>query len=207
MGPTTLRPDQPSPRNISRPARSTEPWRTSIRRAGSSTPRSIRPSAPGRCPNGRRRARLPRTAGHAPASQPNKKEAAPVGSPLFLLGEFNDTGLADFCHLDLARIAELAFDSLRDISGEDLGPAVVDRVRLDDDADLATCLDRERFLDAFERVSDAFQLFEPLDVGGERFPAGAWTGCRDRVAGHRQNRLEAGALHGPVLGSDRGHPW
>src|SRR5205823_9915215 len=83
------------------------------------------------------------------------KEAAPVGSPLTLLGEFDDTGLADHRHLDLARIAELAFDAFCDIAGEDLGPTVVDRVRLDDDADLPTRLDRERFLHAFEGVGDA----------------------------------------------------
>src|SRR4029077_8099057 len=95
--------------------------------------------------------------------------------------EFDDAGLADHRHLDLARIAELAFDSLCDIAGENLGPAVVDGVRLDDDGDLPTRLDRERLLDAFERIGDAFQLFEPLDVGGQGFAAGGPPGLRASV--------------------------
>src|ERR1700693_179984 len=134
-----------------------------------------------------------------------KKRGGPGGSPLSLLSEFDDAGLTDHRHLDLDRIAELAFDSLCDIAGENLGAAVVDGVRLDDDADLPARLDRERLLDAFERIGDAFQFFEPLDVGGQRFAAGARAGCRDRIAGHCQNRLEAGWLDVHVVGGDCVH--
>src|SRR5205807_2610688 len=63
-------------------------------------------------------------------------------------------------------------------------------------------LDRERFLDAVERIGDALELFEPLDVGGQRFPASAGSGRRDRVAGDREDRFQAVGLDVHVMGGN-----
>src|SRR2546429_8621439 len=109
-----------------------------------------------------------------------------MGSPLFkLLGEFDDTCLADDGHFDLARILQFALNALGDIAGEDLGTAVVDRVGLDDDADLATCLNGKGLLDTFEGVGDSLQLLESLDVSRQGLPSSARSGRRNGAARHR----------------------
>src|SRR5215204_1333867 len=68
-------------------------------------------------------------------------------------------------HFDLTRILETLFDLLGDVSREATRGEIVDVGWRDEDADLAPRLDGKRFLDALKRVGDAFQRFQPFDVG------------------------------------------
>jgi len=91
---------------------------------------------------------------------------------------------------DLAGEAELRFDAFGDIPCHQLSSGVVDLLRFDQDPNLAAGLDGVRLLDARERVGDLFELFEPLHVSLERFPARPWARSRDRVRGYQQERLD-----------------
>ena len=61
---------------------------------------------------------------------------------------------------------------------------------LDHDADFAAGLERERLRDALERVGDAFELLEALDVGLEDVAARAGTRRRDGVGRLDDHRFE-----------------
>ncbi len=83
------------------------------------------------------------------------------------------------------------FDLLADVARQAHGAEVVDRLRLDQDANLAACLDGEGLVDAAEAVGDAFQLLQALDVGLQRLHASAGASTADRVGDLRQERLDA----------------
>src|SRR5258708_25033687 len=93
----------------------------------------------------------------------NKKGRAAVARP-FLSGVIDDPGLSDDGYLDLPWVGEFAFDALHDVARHHLGGGVVNLLWSDDDANLSPRLDRVRALDPGERIGDAFQLLQPLDV-------------------------------------------
>src|SRR5829696_8358122 len=97
-----------------------------------------------------------------------------------LTGVFNGTRLADDGDLDLSGVFQLVLDPPGDVLGQPDGLLVRDVIALDQDADLAAGLQRKRLRDALERVGDAFELFQPLDVGLEDVAARAWPGGGDR---------------------------
>ena len=66
--------------------------------------------------------------------------------------------------LDLSGIFHFALDPLSDVMCDDDHLIVVDLLRLDDDADLTTCLDGERVLDSVIGVGDLFELLQTFDV-------------------------------------------
>src|SRR5262249_5257992 len=74
------------------------------------------------------------------------------------------TGLPDHRDLDLAGVLQLGLDLLAPAPGEPQRLVARALVRLDDDAELAARLDRERLLDALEAVGDVLELLESLDV-------------------------------------------
>src|SRR4051812_40174555 len=71
------------------------------------------------------------------------------------LGIVDGAGFADHCHLDLARIFELAFDAARDVLRQPHGFLVRDVLALDHDPDLAAGLQRKGFRHPLERIGDA----------------------------------------------------
>src|SRR6266542_4464611 len=87
--------------------------------------------------------------------------------------------LANHRDLDLARIFELVFDTARDILRQPDGFLVGDLFALDHDADLAAGLQRDRLRHAAERIGNAFQLLESLDVRLEDVAARSRTRGRD----------------------------
>src|SRR6185295_8096814 len=120
-----------------------------------------------------------------------------------LLGVLHGARLADDRDLDLARVGQLLLDLLDDVASESAGRQVVDLLRPDEDAHLATGLDRERALDPTEALGDRLQVLEALDVRVHRFAPGARSRGADRVRDLDDGRLEAGVLHFLVVGRDR----
>src|SRR5262245_41187530 len=84
-----------------------------------------------------------------------------------LLRIVDGASLADDGDFDLSRIFELVLDSSGDVLREPDRFFVGDLLAFDHDADLAPRLQRERLGHAFERVGDALELFETLDVAFE----------------------------------------
>src|SRR5205823_4209356 len=82
------------------------------------------------------------------------------GSP----GVVDSASLANDRHFHLARVLERLFDFAHDVARQAHRLQVVDLLWLDDNAHLATSLDRERFLDTFEGVSDLLERFESTHV-------------------------------------------
>src|SRR6185436_12066084 len=74
-------------------------------------------------------------------------------------------------------------DLPRDLLGEHDGLIVTDLRRLDDDADLAAGLHRERLLDALERVADLLEVLETAYVTLEHLAPGPGAGPGERVGG------------------------
>src|SRR5439155_1464418 len=96
----------------------------------------------------------------------------------------NRAGFANDRHFDLAGIFELVLDSPGDVLREPDGFFVRDLLAFDHDADFTAGLQRERLRDAFERVGNAFELLEPLDVRLEDIAA-----CAGARGGYRVGRL------------------
>src|SRR5262245_17890012 len=71
---------------------------------------------------------------------------------------FDGACLTDDGDLDLAGVLQLVLDALGDVLREPDGFLVAHAIALDDDADFAAGLERERFRDALERVGDALEL-------------------------------------------------
>ena len=78
-----------------------------------------------------------------------------------------------------------------------------DLLALDQDADLAARLQRERLRDALERVGDPLELLEPLDVRLEDVAARARPRRRDRVGRLHEHRLERRPVDVHVVRGDR----
>ena len=83
---------------------------------------------------------------------------------LWLFRVLGGAAFADHADLDLAGVIQLVLDLLGDVAREQNHCIVGYLVRVDDDADLAACLDRIRARNARRFVCDAFQLFQTLDV-------------------------------------------
>src|SRR5688500_5087380 len=90
-----------------------------------------------------------------------------------LPGKFRGPGFTNDGHLDLAGVFELVFNPSGDVLRQPDRLLVRDLLALDDDADFAAGLEGEGLGDAGERVGDAFQLLEALDVGLEDVAARA----------------------------------
>src|SRR5262245_17127669 len=129
----------------------------------------------------------------------------PTSSPpiALLLGVLDRPGLADDGDLDLARVGQLLLDLLDDVTGEPAGRQVVDLLGPDEDADLATRLDREGPIDPAEALGDRLQVLEPLHVRIHRLAAGARSRRADRVRDLDDRRLQAGVLDFLVVRGDR----
>jgi hypothetical protein len=63
-------------------------------------------------------------------------------------GDIDGAALADHRHLDLPRVLQVALDLACDLVREQNGSVVVDLLRLDEDADLTSCLERVDLVDA-----------------------------------------------------------
>src|SRR6185436_10640809 len=98
--------------------------------------------------------------------------------------------LTDHRHLDLARVFELVLDAAGDVLRQPHRFFVGDLLAFDHDPDFAAGLQGERLRHALERVGDALELFEPLDVGLEDVAARAGPGGGDRVGRLNDHRLE-----------------
>src|SRR5919112_23445 len=107
-----------------------------------------------------------------------------------LPGELNGPRLPDHCHLDLPGIFQLVLDPPGDILRQPDGFFVGNPVALDHDADFAAGLQRERLGHPFERIGDALEFLEPLDVRLENVAAGAWAGGGDRIRRLNEHRFE-----------------
>src|SRR5262249_20107467 len=154
------------------------------RRAGAGDPAG--PRAPPRVPGNR--SRRPRTAGSS-------------RSPL--LRVVHRARLADHGDADLARILELLLDPARDVARQALRARIVDTVVLHDDAHFAPGLDGITLLHARERVGDALQRLEPLDVGLDALASRARARAADRVGRAHQHRPQAAARVVVVMVADR----
>src|SRR4029079_2116060 len=104
-------------------------------------------------------------AGRACRSGRRRRAASP--------GELYGAGFSDHRDLDLARVGELGLEAARDVARQPDRLLVGDLLGVDDDADLAAGLDRERLLHALEARRDLLELLEPLDVGLEDLATGA----------------------------------
>src|SRR5712692_11995399 len=100
-----------------------------------------------------------------------------------LFGVLHSASLPDHRYLDLTRVLQRVLDLLRDVAGEARGLEVIELVGLDHDADLATRLDSEGFLDAGEAVRDALELLQTLDVVRDDLASSTGARGADRVGG------------------------
>src|SRR4051794_14059829 len=107
-----------------------------------------------------------------------------------LPGELNGPGLPDDCDLDLARIFELVLDPAGDVLRQPHGLFVGDAFAFDQDSNLPPGLKGERLRHALERIGDALELFESLDVGLEDVAPGTRPGGGDGVGRLHDHRLE-----------------
>src|SRR5262245_98268 len=116
---------------------------------------------------------------------------------------FDGPCLTDDGDLDLSWILELVLDPLRDVLREPDGLFVAHPIALDDDADLAAGLERERLRHALERIGDAFELFEALHVRLEDVAARAGARRRNGVGRLHDHRLERRPVDVHVVRGDR----
>ncbi len=86
-----------------------------------------------------------------------------------------------------------------------IGFFVGDLLALDHDANLASSLQGERLRDALERVRDAFEFFEALDVRLEDVASRAGPGRGDRIGGLDDHRLERRPVDVHVMRRHRHH--
>src|SRR5262245_3261153 len=108
----------------------------------------------------------------------------------FSLRVVDRSRLPDDGDLDLSRILELVLDAACDVLRQPDGFLVRDLLALDHDADLAPGLQRERLGNALERVGDALELLEALDVRLEDVATCTWTRGGNRVGGLDDHRFE-----------------
>jgi hypothetical protein len=73
---------------------------------------------------------------------------------------------------------------------------------MDQDANLAAGLNGKALLDPVKRVGDAFERFQPLNVGFDHFPPGAGTGAADGIGGCDDEGLHGLWLLFTVVGGD-----
>ena len=107
-----------------------------------------------------------------------------------LVGNLGRPGLAHDGDDDLAGIDEILLDLADDLAREAGGSDVVDLVRFDEDAHLASRLYGVRLLHAVEAVGDVLQGFEPLEVEFDGVAAGAWASGADGVCCCDDERLD-----------------
>src|SRR5712691_9469294 len=98
-----------------------------------------------------------------------------------LFGVLHRSSLANDRDFHLTGVLQRVLDLLRDVSGEARGLKIVELLGLDQDADLAPRLDRERFLDPGEAVGDALELLQALDVVRDNLAASAGARSADGV--------------------------
>src|SRR3954447_20858236 len=118
-----------------------------------------------------------------PARRRSGSSLRPPGPspPAASLREVDRAALAYHRHLDLTGVLELLLHVACDAVREQGGLVVVDLLRLDDHADLATSLHRVDLLDAVVALGDLLELPEALRVVLERLAACAWSRARERV--------------------------
>src|SRR4051794_36436284 len=103
--------------------------------------------------------------------------------------------LPDHRHLDLAGVLELLLDLARDLVREQDGAVVVERARVEHDADLAAGLHGVDLVHALVAGGDVLEVAQPLDVLLERLAARARAGAPQGVGGpgaHPPHPLRAG---------------
>ena len=84
---------------------------------------------------------------------------------MHLFCNFCRASLANDRHPDLTGILHGLFDLLGDVPCQPGGGEIVDRLRLDNDTHLASCLDGECLLDAFKGHGHLLERADPFDVG------------------------------------------
>src|SRR2546426_3442715 len=119
-----------------------------------------------------------------------------------LPGVLGRADLADHRDLDLAGVLELLLHLFRDVPRDHLCGEVVDRLGLDQDADLTSRLHRVDLLDPGERVADLFEPLQTLDVGLERLATSARPAATYAVGDLRQHRVDRPLLHLAVMRLD-----
>src|SRR5436190_6063182 len=95
---------------------------------------------------------------------------------------------------DLTGIGQLLLDLLGNVAGDYLGADVVDVLRLDHDADLATRLHREHLLDARLLAGDLLDPLQPLEVVLECLAPRAGPTAADLVGSLCEYRLDGADL-------------
>src|SRR5439155_17308622 len=119
-----------------------------------------------------------------------------------LFGVLHRASLANDRDFHLTGVLQRVLDLLRDVSGEARGLKIVELLGLDDNADLATRLDRERFLDAGEAVGDARELLQTLDGIRDDLAASAGSRRADGVGGRDEGADHRHRLHVAVMADD-----
>src|SRR5581483_1567834 len=119
-----------------------------------------------------------------------------------LLGELHRPGLSEHHHFDLPRVAQVLLNLLNDIAGETCRREVVNFVRLDDDANLPTCLDGKRAVHSREGVGDVLERFQPLGVRLQVLAASARPSGGDGIRGGHDRRFHGFRLLLAVMGLD-----
>ena len=107
-----------------------------------------------------------------------------------LLRVVDCAGLADDVDFDLSRILQFGLDLLRNVTGQKCDGIVTDFIRLRDDSDLTTSLDRVGILNALRCIGDLFELLKTLDVGLEGLTPCARSRSRQRIRRRDQNRFD-----------------
>ena len=102
---------------------------------------------------------------------------------------FHRSHLAQHGDLDFTGEGHFLADAFGDVARDVVAVGVVDRIGVDDHADLAAGLDGEGVGDALHAGGDFLELLESLDIFLQRLATGAGAGRRNRVGGHDDGRV------------------
>ena len=98
-----------------------------------------------------------------------------------LLCVIDGTGLTDHIDLDLTGVLQLGFNFLGNFTGEQNHLGIGNLFRIDDDTDLAACLNGIRTGHTGGSICDLFQLFQSLNVRFEVLAARTRTGSGNGI--------------------------
>src|SRR5579875_3805213 len=115
--------------------------------------------------------------------------------PGLLPGIVNGARLAYHTDLDLAGVVKALLDLVGDLAGQAIGAVLIDLIGLDDDPHLAPSLNGKGLLDAGERVGDALQGFEALEIEIDSLAPRPRPGSRDGIGGLDDGGLQALRFH------------